>query len=211
MEYRLAPEVGRVAKELIAEHHRHLLNVEVVYVFLSKTPKNKGKDVWGRAKKVSGLPAFLASRQQHDITYEEQADDLFVIEISEEVWERLKPKARRALVDHELSHCWVIWDEKAESDSLSVIGHDVAEFEAILKRHGLWNDDVEDFVRTGFEQLSFDKFVEENGAPKAEGEATAEGEGDKQIGHSLAGETFSFDRNDLETIGTAGEHLRSSE
>ncbi len=164
MEYRTAPEVARIGRQIVAEEHTHLLNVRVEYVFLSKTPKSKGKAVWGRAKKVSGLSAFLAfigggNTERHAVTYEDQAPDFFVIEISEEVWDALPEPKRRALVDHELSHCWVEWDDEGEQDKLSIVGHDVTEFEAILRRHGLWNEDVEDFVKAGAEQLTLEGAV----------------------------------------------------
>lgn len=161
MEYRVSEEVERVAQELIEEHHPHLLGVRIEYVFLSKTPKSKGKDVWGRAKKISGLPAFLADDPKRlPESYEDQPPDFFVIEISEEVWRRLKPKGKRALVDHELSHCEIVEDEEGRV-SLAIVGHDVTEFEAVLRRHGLWNESVKEFVEAGAEQLDLHDAIDE--------------------------------------------------
>ena len=153
MEYRLAKEVEAVARDLIAEHHPHLLAVRITYVFMDKTPKSKGRDVWGRAKKVGGLNALLAlGPNALPDSYEDQPYDLFVIEVSEEVWDHLKPAARSALVDHELSHCEIRTDEDG-GVSLAIVGHDVTEFEAIVRRHGLWNEGLQDFADAA-EQLS---------------------------------------------------------
>jgi predicted metallopeptidase len=153
MEYRKAPEVEEIGRELIEEHHPHLLGVRVEFLFMSKTPKSKGRDVWGRAKKISGLNAFLAlGPNVLPETYEDQPFDLFVIEISEEVWDRLRSKGRRALVDHELSHCQIVEDEEGRVN-LAVVGHDVTEFEAVIRRNGLWREDLEEFVKAGAEQL----------------------------------------------------------
>lgn len=153
MEYRSAPEVGKIAGDIIAEHHAHLLGVRVEFVFLSKTPKSKGREVWGRAKKISSLNAFLAS-PPYPNTYEDDPKDFFVIEVSEEVWNRLTSKGREALIDHELSHLDIQTDDDGFTN-LAIVGHDVTEFEAVLRRHGLWNESVKNFVEAGAEQLSF--------------------------------------------------------
>ena len=92
-------------------------------------------------------------------TYEDQPYDIFVIEVSEEVWDHLKLPAKKALIDHELAHCEIETDEDGRT-SLAIRGHDVEEFEAIVKRHGLWKQDVEDLVRAGAEQLSLDALEE---------------------------------------------------
>ena len=167
MAHRLAEGPAKIGAELMKEHHAHLLGVRVEFLFMDKTPKSKGRDVWGRAKKVSGLNAFLAlGPNVLPETYEDQPNDLFVIEISEEVWDHLKPAAKKALVDHELSHCEIQTDEEG-GVSLAIVGHDVTEFEAIVRRHGLWNEGLQDFAGAA-EQLSLDA-VDEAGAVVEEG------------------------------------------
>ena len=86
-------------------------------------------------------------------TYEVQPNDLFVIEISEEVWDRLRSGGRKALVDHELSHCEIEINKDCRVN-LAIVGHDVSEFEAIVRRHGLWREDLEEFVVAGAKQLA---------------------------------------------------------
>jgi hypothetical protein len=153
MEYRVAEEVQGVADGLIEEHHAHLLGLRVTCLFMDKTPKSKGKEVWGRAKKLSGLPAFLAGDHLPE-SYEDQPPDFFVIEISEEVWRTLTTKGKRGLVDSQLCRCEFEVDEESGALKLAIVGPDVAEFEAILRRHGLWNDSVKEFVEAGAEQLT---------------------------------------------------------
>jgi hypothetical protein len=155
MEYRAAQEVEQIATDLIEAHHEHLLGVRVECVFLSKTPKSKGQELWGRAKKVSGLPAFLAAGPE-DLPeyYEDQPADFFVIEVAEEAWRELTAKGKRALVDKQLCSCEIEEDEESGVLGLAIVGPDVAEFEAVLRRHGLWNASIKDFVKTGAEQLT---------------------------------------------------------
>ncbi len=148
--YRPAPSVKRIAQTLIAKHHTDLADVRIEYVFRSETAKSGGKEVWGKARKISGLNAFLATdAEMSDVV---PAEDFFVIEIAEPVWTVLGEKERTALVDHELCHCGVQFDEKEELQ-LVLVPHDVEEFRQVVARHGLWRPDVEAFAATAYEQL----------------------------------------------------------
>ena len=137
MDYYPAPEAKLLAVELIAAHHTHLRNVRIEFVFQAQESKVKGKETWGWARKIGGLSAFLATQPAWD-----EGSPFFVVGIVWPVWERLNAKARRALVDHELCHCWVE-DEK----TLVLLGHDLEEFGDVVKRHGFWRADVERFLR----------------------------------------------------------------
>lgn len=146
--YREAPQVKKIAEELIEKYHHHLIDfdVRIDYVFVDKTPKIGGKEVWGKCQKISSLNAFLAGEN-------EDCDPFFVIIISEPVWDVLPPDKRRALVDHELCHTWSEASQKEDTDGsedavkLSLNPHDLEEFTCIVRRHGLWREDVEAFVK----------------------------------------------------------------
>lgn len=149
--YRPPASVKRIATSLIAAHHQHLDDVRIEYVFRSKAAKSKGKEVWGTARKVTGLNAYLAQGLAHDeLPLGDDVDDLFAIEIAEDVWSKLNDKQRRALVDHELCHCTVDVDDEGRV-ILGVVGHDLEEFVAIVERHGLWREDVESFTQAAWE------------------------------------------------------------
>jgi hypothetical protein len=68
------------------------------------------------------------------------------------VWDVLPQKTKVALVDHELCHAWAEANQKEDDDGeaepvkLSMRPHDLEEFSCIVRRHGLWREDVEDFV-----------------------------------------------------------------
>lgn len=142
--YRPAPAVARVAGELIPKHHQHLHGVRIDYVFRSETAKSNGKEIWGKARKITGLNAFLATPED-ERPVEDDIDDFFVIEISEPVWAILDPAERAALVDHELCHL-TVEEDKDDNLKLKLRPHDLEEFVAIVRRHGLWRDDVETFA-----------------------------------------------------------------
>jgi Putative phage metallopeptidase len=145
-EYSPAPEVENVARDLIHLYHEHLATVRIDYVFATEALKEKGKIVWGRAKKVGGLNAWLASKDQgYDASTPEE---FFVIEIHRGTWLQIDAKCRKALVDHELHHL----DVDLDTNKLSIRPHDLEEFTSIVRRYGLWHADVEMFVRAAREK-----------------------------------------------------------
>lgn len=136
MDYAHSTEAALIAADLIPKYHEHLRLVRIEYVFAQGALKSKGKELLGRAKKKSGLDAFLAMQESQD-----EAQPFFVIEISKPAWDLLDKKQKRALVGHELCHC--LWDV---DKGIYMRTHDVEEFSEIIKRHGLWQPDVELFA-----------------------------------------------------------------
>jgi hypothetical protein len=142
--YRPAAAVARIAKDLIGKHHHELDDVRIEYAFRSETAKSRGKEIWGQARKISGLNAYLS--QEEEITEAESGDvDYFVIEISEPVWAELDAGQRKALVDHELCHCTTEHNEDTGDLTLKLRHHDVEEFAVVVKRHGIWRPDLAAF------------------------------------------------------------------
>jgi hypothetical protein len=155
--FRPAPAVERIASELIPQHHEHLADCEIRYLFVDPPAKSKGAIVWGKASIVSGRAAYLLAQPGlgADLAHEplDGADyAMFVIEIAELIWEHLEARERRALVDHELSHCWAGENEQG-AFKLAIRGHDVEEFQAVVARHGMWRREIKDFAAT-VEQLT---------------------------------------------------------
>lgn len=134
--YSPAAEVEIIANELIPLHHKHICqhDVRVVYVYRDDVPSRGGKEVWGEAKRKSGLDAYLAGEERPDGSLD---DAFFVIVISLPIWKQLDYAKREALVDHELSHCWVELDDEGDIQ-LKIHPHDVEEFISIIRRHGPW-------------------------------------------------------------------------
>ena len=145
--FRPAPQVAAVARDLIRQHHRHLNDLEcrVEYLFVDPAPTKHGKTVLGYARKLTGLPAYLARREDARDHAEANAP-LFLIVISHDEWARLGDAGRAALVDHELMHLWAEQDEETEEVTLSLRGHDTEEFTEIVTRHGLWLQDLREMA-----------------------------------------------------------------
>lgn len=142
-QFAVAKEAENIGRELIGKFHKHLASTRIEYVFLSNTPTTKGTETWGRAKKISGLNAWLADEEKEDNTLPES---FFVIEFAYEVWVTLDEKGRRALVDHELSHCQI-----SEELKPCLRPHDCEEFNQVIRRNGLWRTDVKNLLEAAKE------------------------------------------------------------
>jgi len=138
-----APEVKQVAEELIPVYHPTLVDARIEYVFCDKIAKRGGKDIWGTFRKVTNLNAYLGSPSfEQDSGY---TTPFFVMVIARPVWENLSTEKRKALVDHELCHGSLEYNEEGDP-KLGIVPHDLEEFSCIVKRYGLWREDVRIFV-----------------------------------------------------------------
>jgi hypothetical protein len=151
--YKEAPEVKKIANELIPKYHSHLeeFNVRVDYLFMDKIPMKGDNEVWGQCRKITSLNAYLAADKISG------GDPFFVIIISEPIWDILPPEARVSLVDHELCHCSSEYQEKEDQEpvlKLSCKPHDMEEFACIIKRYGAWRQEIQDFVNNSIKDNS---------------------------------------------------------
>jgi hypothetical protein len=165
--YWRSKDLRAIAESLIPEFHKHLDEMQILYVFRSKHTESNGKIKLACARKVGGLNAYLAFRDALDsIDAEERppapvAHAFFVIEVAWDTWERLTGPQRIALVDHELSHIGVDGD---------MVAHDVEEFAAVLRRHGAWKPDLRDFLSASEQQPLFEgAAMPRGGRPSSDG------------------------------------------
>ncbi|HXI96161.1 MAG TPA: putative metallopeptidase [Candidatus Acidoferrum sp.] len=165
----VASEAHEIARQLIGEHHQHLSEAQILYIFTDQRRRRCDRVRLGSAAKLSSLQRFLAS----GLDGVEQGPD-FVILIDETAWLVLPPAARVALVDHELCHCalfvkdesqrpafWRRFDQRTDTYDESehdyrwgLRGHDIEEFGEVLYRHGFWKpDEHERYVKAVALQL----------------------------------------------------------
>jgi hypothetical protein len=132
-------EVIHIAERLIDKHHPHLRDAKIGFVFQDPAPSSGGRDVLGKAQKVTSL-------MQVYLNYD------FIIVLAEIEFIALSTERRVALIDHQLCHL-------AKEDGMYKLrGHDIEEFHAVIQRHGFWNADLlrisEDDVAHDLKQLS---------------------------------------------------------
>lgn len=136
--YTPAPDdVVELAQELIELYHPHLAEARIGLLMREEAGKGNGRVVLGAAKRT---PADQRAYVDFD----------FIIWLAQDWWEHmLSPMQRRALLDHELCHCYV-----ASNGDVSLRGHDIEEFDAIIRRYGFWrphSERTEEAVQARFE------------------------------------------------------------
>jgi hypothetical protein len=139
VQFRNAPEVKEIAEAIIPEHHPHLDDAVISYIFRSEHEERNGRTVWGTARHPTGILAYYS-----------RAD--FIIDIAEDIWFDLTEAQQLALVDHELSHC--VEGKKG----WEIQGHDIEEFESIIDRHGLYTPCRHSFGQKCLEVLARDDY-----------------------------------------------------
>lgn len=131
--WQVPPEVTEMAEELIQEYHPSLLDARIAILFRSEAPVTNGKATLGMASKVNDKwRPLLEDREMH-----------FVIWLAYDRWEDMDKRQKRALLDHELCHCFIDHDGKPQ-----IHPHDFEEFAVVIARHGFWNADLERLDRT---------------------------------------------------------------
>jgi len=144
--YTEAESVQAIAASLIPTHHPELAGARIAYLFMDQTPKKGGRELAGKASKVSGRWAFMTELD-------------FVLEVAEEKWNEMSESQRQALVDHLLECCT---GEEQEDGSLkySIREPDVHEFSTILQRHGAWNETLQGFCQVA-QQVDLEELKQE--------------------------------------------------
>lgn len=130
MKYERAEELRQVLDELIRVHHPHLLLAKIGLLWREKAGKSKGRVTLASAAKFSlSLRPLFAEEDRPD----------FVITVAANTWKALDDAQKLAVLDHELSHCF--GDEGEDGTTVwSIIGHDLEEFAAVVRRHGMYTD-----------------------------------------------------------------------
>jgi hypothetical protein len=131
--YTEAEIAQNIAASLIPTHHPELGGARIGYLFMDTTPKKGGRELWGKASKVSGRWEHLTELD-------------FIIEIAEKPWGEITESQRQALMDHLLESCT---GEEQEDGSMkwSIREPDVQEYSTILSRHGVWNESLSGFIQ----------------------------------------------------------------
>lgn len=146
--YFTAETVEHIAAGLIPNYHPTLGTARILYLFVDKATKRGGKDVLGKAQKVTGWTQFAMERD-------------FLIVVASDKWNKLEANQRTALVDHLLEHCHGEEDDEDGGAMKWVMREpDVKEFGVILERYGAWNADLVNFVNIA-QSVELDEIIED--------------------------------------------------
>lgn len=134
-----APQCEALAKVMIGGIHEHLKDARIAYVFREDIG-NRGRVVLAKASKPGGALAWLTGVD-------------FLISFNFTHWRDLDVAARCALVDHELAH----FEHDLDTGKYFLVGHDLEEFHAIVRRWGFWRPDLVAFAEVVKVQLELFK------------------------------------------------------
>jgi hypothetical protein len=139
--------VGMIAKGLIPNFHPELADARMLYIFVDKAGSKNGRELWGKAKKVSGIFEWYAEKD-------------FMLEIAKDKWDELDATQRRALVDHLLECCTGELNEESQKMSWKLRDPEVQEFTSILQKYGAWHSSLIPFISVA-QQIKLDTIIAE--------------------------------------------------
>ena len=141
-------EAQAIADNLIPLYHQRLTGLKIVHLLNLKMPpkpSKKPKKQPRQGKKITMAKTSKVSAKTQALA---EKDVRFVIEYDSLIWDKLPEDKKRALVDHELGHCG------NDADGCYLINHDIEDFKFMIKRHGFWKSDVQDFADTVMEAVN---------------------------------------------------------
>ena len=150
-----APDPTEIAQMLVKRDFPELDGHRVECVFCLEPKKTHNKVALAYIYVLRGLGAYLARRNDPDFL-EKVTDcgpdewvppeESFQIVVWKKAWDELKVEQREALVFHELKHAAIEFDRDG-FPRLTTVGHDIEEFDEVVRRYGVWLEDVESFAQ----------------------------------------------------------------
>lgn len=148
-----------ILDRVVAEWHEPLHKASIALAWmLDVKPDRDDHLVLGKCKKASDLDREF---REFDI----------VILLNAKAWRELNEKQRTALIDHELCHATPSLDKNGEVilDERDRIcyrtrKHDIEEFHAVVKRHGMYLSDLAEFMKSLQDAPLFTEETKTNGA-----------------------------------------------
>ena len=146
-------EVFDSTLDLVEEHRERLAEVKIGFAWELRemAPDTDGNVDLAHTKLVSGATRAFAPVD-------------FIITVKEEGWKKLDDPARAALMDHELSHCDVVYDKEGEIKHddggrvcCRIRKHDIGDFVNVVGRHGAWTGGISRYVESATQGQLFTK------------------------------------------------------
>ena len=138
------PEPYRILREIREAFHPELAKARIALAWRKKLKRDRdGHLVLGKCVKISDR-----EREFHEFDY--------VILLNRDVWldDAFTPEKKRALIDHELCHADAARDKdgipkRDERDRCVWRSrkHDIEEFRDVVRRHGCYKADLEEFAK----------------------------------------------------------------
>jgi hypothetical protein len=128
-----ADQPEAIGTALVDALHTELRGARIGYLFREKM-KTRDRVMLAKASKASGKVAHYGDLD-------------LLIDVNWQAWRFLTREQRVALIDHELTHFARTENEQGET-SYVMVSHDIEEFNSIVRRWGLWKNDVKLFAES---------------------------------------------------------------
>lgn len=157
VEYLEAIEVEEMSRELIEKNHGHLCEASIKFLFRTGKWESKGQTIYGHSEKVSAK-------------WKSMADYDFVIVMNRSAWmnSASRPELQEAILDHELTHCTRGDDDKLGNPVWFIQPHTIEDFTSVIRRHGAWHGDLQNFFKAMGEYNQVTLFDEKKKVEKKE-------------------------------------------
>jgi predicted metallopeptidase len=129
--YTSAEVVSEIVARLIRNDFSYLRDCRFTFLFRNNGWDSKGRTILGQVRKVSEIDnAIMCS--------EVGLEDIDIVMIlNGDKWKDLSTMQREALIAHELCHVEIA------DKGYGLVPHDVEEFARVVKRYGLWKNDLQ--------------------------------------------------------------------
>lgn len=125
---------GAIADILVPAFHKEVAKAKIAYLFVQQMG-SRNRTMVARTSLLSRKMRFLS-------LYD------FCVIFNWTIWRGLNVPQRTALVDHELEHCGV-----DDDGQFILLTHDLMEFNTIVRRWGLWQPAITQFIEAAKPQL----------------------------------------------------------
>lgn len=146
-----------VASDLIDEHHEHLQEARILWLFTSSKRSKGNRVVLGTTNRTTALTRYLTARAARleekggrtAVAAQQPAD--FIVQIEEKRWNTMLQTQRLAFIDSLL--CRMQRRETVNQRSGQItktwttVAPDVEEFSQVILRHGVWLPEHQAFAR----------------------------------------------------------------
>jgi len=139
--YEESVNLKNLAQDLIQKHHDPLKILKIAYEFRDEAAVSNGKVIAGKCIRVD------------DRNYTLHGYDI-IIEIARDVWDEATSQFQIAVLDHELTHVGIRFEETGEeqrdakTDRIKTFirMHDIEEFASVLERYGEYHASLRAFL-----------------------------------------------------------------
>jgi hypothetical protein len=127
--------VEEVAVKLIPKFHSELGGANFIYKCRSVATKRGGNPISGTVKRATPNERLLSRGR-----FSNGGEADFILEVAIDLWNPMSASHRTALVDHLLTRCVGVEDDKTGEMRYGIRSPHAQEFPEVAERHGKWND-----------------------------------------------------------------------